>query len=170
MKPKTGDYNPYYDRYISLLGDDDIIEVLEKQVKTTENFLKTFTEKQGNYSYADGKWTMKEVLGHVIDTERIMAFRALAFARNEKQSLPGFEQDDYVAESNFNKRTVVDMINEFRTLRESNINLFKSFNSEMLSRSGTASGSEVTVLALIYIIAGHEKHHMKILKEKYANN
>jgi len=170
MRPKPGDYNPYYDRYISLLGDDDIIVVLKEQIKTSENFLKTFTEEQGNYAYANGKWTVKEVLGHIIDTERIMAFRALAFARNEKQSLPGFEQDDYVAESNFNKRSIVDMINEFRTVRESNINLFKSFDSEMLSRRGTASGSEVTVLALIYIIAGHEKHHIKILKEKYANN
>jgi uncharacterized damage-inducible protein DinB len=170
MRPKTGDYNPYYDRYISLIANDDIVGVLEEQRKTSEKFLKTFTEKQGNYSYADGKWTMKEVLGHVIDTERIMAFRALAFARNEKQSLPGFEQDDYVAESNFNKRSLVDLINEFRTLRESNINLFKGFDAEILNRRGTASGSEVTVLALIYIIAGHENHHMKILKEKYVNN
>ncbi len=170
MRPKTGDYNPYYDRYISLIENDDIISFLEEQRNNSENFLKTFTEKQGNYSYAVGKWTMKEVLGHVIDTERIMAFRALAFARNEKQSLPGFEQDDYVAESNFNKRSLVDLINEFITLRESNICLFKSFSDDMLSRRGTASGSEVTVLALIYIIAGHENHHIKILKEKYLNN
>ena len=113
---------------------------------------------------------MKEVLGHVIDTEKIMAYRALSFARGEKQSLPGFEQDDYVAESNFNKRSLVDLINEFITIRESNIILFKSFNEEILIRRGTASESEVTVLALIYIIAGHEKHHMKFLKEKYVKN
>jgi hypothetical protein len=111
---------------------------------------------------------MKEVLGHVIDTERIMAYRALAFARNEEQSLPGFEQDDYVAESNFNKRSLIDMISEFRTVRESNIILFKSFDDEILKRRGTASESEITVLALIFIIAGHEKHHMKILREKYG--
>jgi hypothetical protein len=170
MKPKPGDYNPYYNGYISLIGDGDIIEVLEEQRKTSEKFLNTFTENQGNYSYADGKWTVKEVLGHVIDTERIMAYRALAFARNERQSLPGFEQDDYVAESNFNKRSLVDLINEFKTLRESNIILFKSFNEEILIRRGTASESEVTVLALIYIIAGHEKHHMKFLKERYVKN
>ncbi len=168
MRPRTGDNNPYYDRYISLIGDDDIIEVLEEQRKTSEKFLKTFTEKQGNYSYADGKWTVKEVLGHVIDTEKIMAYRALAFARGEKQSLPGFEQDDYVAESNFNNRSLDDLINEFLTARESNIILFKSFDEEILNRRGIASESEVTVLALIYIIAGHEKHHMKILREKYG--
>jgi len=168
MRPRTGDDNPYYDRYITLIGDDDIIEVLEEQIKTSEKFLKTFTEKQGNYSYADGKWTVKEVLGHVIDTEKIMAFRALAIARGEKQSLPGFEQDEYVAESNFNNRSLVDMINDFLTARESNIILIKSFDEEILNRRGIASESEVTVLALIYIIAGHEKHHMKILKEKYG--
>jgi hypothetical protein len=97
-----------------------------------------------------------------------MAYRALAFARGEKQSLPGFEQDDYVAESNFNKRSLIDMISEFRTVRESNIILFKSFDEEILNRRGIASESEVTVLALIYIIAGHEKHHMKILNERYS--
>lgn len=170
MKPKPEDYDAIYSGYISLIGDDDIIEVLKEQRKTSEKFLKTFTEKQGNYSYADGKWTVKEVLGHVIDTEKIMAYRALSFARGEKQSLPGFEQDDYVAESNFNKRSLVDLINEFITIRESNIILFKSFNEEILIRRGTASESEVTVLALIYIIAGHEKHHMKFLKEKYVKN
>ncbi|MCH8033999.1 MAG: DinB family protein [Bacteroidetes bacterium] len=170
MKPKPEDYDAIYSGYISLIGDDDIIKVLEEQRKTSEKFLKTFTEEQGNYYYADGKWTVKEVLGHVIDTERIMAYRALAFARGEKQSLPGFEQDDYVAESNFNKRSLADLINEFITIRESNIILFRSFNEEILIRRGTASESEVTVLALIYIIAGHEKHHMKFLKERYVKN
>ena len=167
MKPKLGDYNIYYHRYISMIEDDDIIVVLEEQSKTSEKFLKTFTEKQGNYSYEVGKWTVKEVLGHLIDNERIMAYRALAFARGEKQSLPGYEQEDYVAESNFNKRSLDDLINEFLTVRESNIILFKSFDEEILNRRGTASESEVTVLALIYIIAGHEKHHMKFLREKY---
>ena len=168
MKPKPEDYDAIYRGYISLIGDDDIIEVLEEQRKTFEKFLKTFTEKQENFSYADGKWTVKEVLGHVIDTEKIMAYRALAFARGEKQSLPGFEQDDYVAESNFNNRSLDDLINEFLTARESNIILFKSFDEEIFSRRGIASESEVTVQALIYIIAGHEKHHMKILRERYA--
>jgi len=168
MKPKLEDYDAIYGGYISLIGDDDIIEVLEEQRKTSEKFLKTFTEKQGNYSYADGKWTVKEALGHVIDTEKIMAYRALAIARGEKQSLPGFEQDDYVAESNFNNRSLDDLINEFLTARDSNIILFKSFDEEILNRRGVASESEVTVLALIYIIAGHEKHHMNILRERYT--
>ncbi len=168
MKPKPEDYDAIYGGYISLIGDDDIIEVLEEQRKTSKKFLKSFTEKQGYYSYADGKWTVKEVLGHVIDTEKIMAYRALAIARGEKQSLPGFEQDEYVAESNFNNRSLDDLINEFLTARESNLILFKSFDEEIFIRRGIASESEVTVLALIYINAGHEKHHMKILSEKYG--
>ncbi|MCH7517105.1 MAG: DinB family protein, partial [Bacteroidetes bacterium] len=131
-------------------------------------FLRTFTEKQGNYSYANGKWTVKEVLGHVVDTERIMTYRALAFARGEKQSLPEFEQDDYVAESNFKRRSLDDLINEYNTVRTSNIILFKSFDEKILNRRGMVSKSEITVLALIYIIAGHEKHHMKFLRDRYT--
>jgi DinB superfamily len=168
MRPKPGDYNLYYDRYISLIEEDDIINVIEKQKKSSETFLKSFTEENGIFAYAEGKWTVKEVLGHLIDTERIMAYRALAFARGEKQSLPGFEQDDYVAESNFNKRSLDHLIIEFITVRESNIILFQSFDEKILIKRGTASGSEITVLALIYIIAGHEKHHMKFLRERYT--
>jgi DinB superfamily len=167
MKPKPGDYNPYYNTYISLIEDDDIIRVLEDQVKSSETFLNSFTEEMGNYSYEKGKWTVKEVLGHMIDTERVMAYRALAFARNEKQALPGFEQDDYIAESNFNKRSLDNLINEFKIVRKSNIILFRSFDEEILNRRGTASDSEIAVLALIFIIAGHEKHHIKILRERY---
>ena len=167
MRPKPGDYNPYYDRYISLIEGDDIIEVLKDQIKLSEVFLRNLTEEYGNYSYEEGKWTVNEVLGHVIDTERIMAYRALAFARNEEQPLPGFEQDDYVIESNFNERKLDNLVNEFIAVRESNIILFKSFDKDILKRKGTASDNEISVIALIYIIAGHEKHHLRILKERY---
>lgn len=167
MRPKPGDYNPYYDRYINLIEGDDINEVLKNQIKLSEVFLKTLTEEHGNYSYEDGKWTVREVIGHLIDTERIMAYRALVFARNEKQPLPGFEQDDYVAESNFNERTLDDLVNEFIAVRNSNIILFKSFDKNILVRKGIASDNEISVIALIYIIAGHEKHHLRILKERY---
>jgi len=170
MKPNPGDYAPYYERYISLLPDDDIISILEVQKKTSEEFLKTLSEEQGNISYAEGKWTIKEVIGHIIDVERVMAYRALSFSRNEEQSLPGFEQDDYITNSNYSQRSVEDLINEFKAVRNANLIMFKSFSDEMLNRSGIASYNKVTVLALIYIIAGHEKHHIKILKEKYLQN
>jgi len=167
VKPNHGDYAPYYERYISLLPDDDILSILEVQKKTSEEFLKTLSEEQGNISYTEGKWTIKEVVGHIIDTERVMAYRALCFSRGEKQSQPGFEQEDYIANGNYNNRTMDDLINEFIAVRNANLIMFKSFSEEMLKQSGIASDNKVTVLALIYIIAGHEKHHIKIIKEKY---
>jgi len=121
----------------------------------------------GNYSYEDGKWTVKEVIGHLIDTERVMAYRAMCIARGEKKPLPGFEQDDYVKFGNFNKRELSDLIYEFRLLRESNLLLAKGFDEECLQKRGVASNHEITVLALLYIIAGHENHHMRILQERY---
>ena len=167
MKPKDGDYAPYYNSYIDFYEDENILQVLEDQVKSSELFFKNVTEEQENYSYAKDKWTVKEVLGHMIDVERIMAFRALSFARGEKQSLPGFEQDNYVAEADFSNRTLSDLFDEFRAVRKSNIILFKSFDEKVLNRRGNANGVDVTVLALVYIVAGHEKHHIQILKERY---
>lgn len=124
----------------------------------------------GNYSYEEGKWTVKEVVGHLIDTERVMAYRAVCIARGEKQPLPGFDQDAYVKSGNFNKRELFDLIYEFRLLRESNMLLAKGFDEKALQRRGVASKNEVTVLALLYIIAGHEKHHMNILQERYKKS
>lgn len=170
MRPKVGDYNSYYDRYIRLIEDENIVMILKEQMKSSITFLNSFSEKDGNYAYAEGKWTVKELLGHVIDTERIMTYRALSFARNEKQSQPGFEQNDYVSYGNFNKRTLHDLIEEFKLVREANCILFSSFDEEALNRKGTASEFEISVLALIYIIAGHEKHHMNILKERYRRS
>ena len=167
MKPRTGDYAQYYDRYINLLPDEDILKILEDQMNSSEKFLKSISEDKGSYSYAEGKWTVKEVIGHVIDVERVMAYRALSFSRGEKQSLPGFEQDDYIANGNYNERNIDDLANEFKAVRNANLFMFKNYSEEMLKQSGIASDNNVTVLALIYIIAGHEKHHMTILKERY---
>ncbi len=167
MKPKPGDYAPYYEIYIRLV-EADVVTTLEEQIISTIELFNSIPEDKGSYAYEEGKWTIKEVLGHMIDTERIMAYRALAFARGEKQPIPGFEQDDYVNNANFNQRTLKDLINEFKAVRESNIILFRSFTEEMLNRKGTASGNEITVLALLFIIAGHEKHHINILREKYG--
>jgi hypothetical protein len=167
MRPEHGDYAEYYYRYIILVEGEDIVKVLENQLQSFENFYSSITEEQGNFGYADGKWTIKEVIGHVIDTERIMAYRALAIAREEKQSLPGFEQDDYVAIGNFTERNLEELINEYKTLRVSNIAMFKSFSDEEFNRKGTASENKVSVIALAFIIAGHELHHLNILKERY---
>jgi len=167
MRPDQSDYAPYYANYIKLVEGEDILKILNDQSKITQDVLNSFSEHKGNYRYTDGKWTVKEVVGHLLDTERVFAYRALCIARGEKKSLPGIEQDDYVKEGNFNRRELFELNYEFRLLRESNLLLFRSFTSEMLLKRGFASEASVTVLAILFIIAGHEKHHIKVLREKY---
>jgi len=167
MRPEPGDYAPYYENYIKLVEDGDILKILNDQSKRTQDVLNSFSEHRGNFRYADGKWTVKEVVGHLLDTERVFAYRALCIARAEKKSLPGFDQDDYVKEGNFNRRELFELNYEFRLLRESNLLLFRSFTTEMLIKRGFANETSVTVLAILFMIAGHEKHHMKVLREKY---
>jgi len=167
MRPNPGDYSPYYESYIKLVEGEDILKILNDQGKKTQDMLNSFSEHRGNYRYTDGKWTVKEVVGHLLDTERVFAYRALCIARGEKKSLPGFDQDDYVKEGNFNKRELFDLNYEFRLLRESNLLLFRTFTPEMLKLKGFANESYVSVLAILFMIAGHEKHHMNVLREKY---
>jgi hypothetical protein len=167
MKPNSEDYAPYYENYVRLIEGDDILKILNEQNKRTQDVLNSFSEHKGNYRYADGKWTVKEVVGHLLDTERVFAYRALCIARGEKKSLPGFDQDDYVKGGNFNRRELFDLNYEYRLLRESNLLLFRSFTPEMLKHKGFANESSITVLAILFIIAGHEKHHMNVLREKY---
>ena len=166
-RPKDNEYAPFYADYLMNLKDENIIEFQKNQLGEIKLIFNSIDEDKGNYTYAEGKWTVKEVLGHLVDTERILAYRTLSFARGEKQTLPGFEQDDYVEEGFFNNRTVKDLLNEFIALREANILMFKSFSDEVLMRRGNANNNEFTVNALQYIIPGHVKHHLKILKEKY---
>ena len=170
MRPNKNDYAPYYEGYINLVKGDDIHKILAAQSVETQEVLNSFSETLGNYIYAEGKWTVKEVVGHLIDTERVMAYRAMCIARGEKQSLPGFDQDVYVKTGNFYKRELFDLNYEFRLLRELNLLLSKGFDDEILQRRGVANKNEVTVLALLYIIAGHEKHHMNILQERYKKS
>lgn len=166
-RPKQEEYIPYFETYISKIEGDDIIKVLESQLTEAVILFKSIPNDKGNYCYADGKWSIKELIGHIIDSERVFAYRAMCFARGEKISLPGFEQDDYVKGGNFNKRSLSDLTNEFRLLRESNLVLFKSFGEDELSHMGSANQSKVTVLAILFIIAGHTQHHINVLKEKY---
>lgn len=167
MRPADNDFAPYYKGYIEKIKGDDILNILLIQTKECQNILNSFPENKGNYSYAEGKWTVKQVIGHMMDTERVFTYRALCIARAEKQPLPGFEQNDYVNKGNFNSRNLFDLVYELRLLRESNLLLFRSFDDEMLKRRGTASGYEVTVNALLFMIAGHMQHHLDILKERY---
>ena len=167
MRPNPGDYSDYYNGYVNLVEGDDIIKILYEQNKKAQDILNSFSEHKGNYRYADGKWTVKEVIGHLIDTERVFAYRSLCIARGEKKSLPGFDQNDYVTEGNFNRREIFELNYEFKLLRESNLLLFKSFTPDMLMRKGFANAASISVLATLFIIAGHELHHIKVLQEKY---
>jgi len=165
--PKENEYTPFYADYFKNLKDEEIIEFQKNQLKKIKQLFDSINEKKENYTYAEGKWTVKEVLGHLVDTERILAYRALSFARGEKQILPGFEHDDYVKEGFFKNRTIKDLLNEFIALREANILMFKSFSDEVLMRRGNANNHEFTVNVFQYIIPGHVEHHLKILMEKY---
>ncbi len=170
MRPNKTDYAPYYEGYINLVEGDDINKILALQSIETQAVLNSFPKAMGDFSYQPGKWTVKEVVGHLIDTERVMAYRAMCIARDEKQSLPGFDQDEYVKSGNFSNRGLFDLVYEFRLLRESNILLARGFDAEFLNKRGIANNNEVTVLGLLYIIAGHEKHHMNILLERYKKS
>ncbi len=167
MRPAVNDYAPYYKNYIDKIPGNDILKFLLDQTKDCMNTLNSFPEYKGDFRYAEGKWTVKQVIGHITDTERVFSYRALCIARGEKKHLPGFEQDDYVKAGKFESRNLFDLIYELRLLRESNLLLFKSFDEEMLMQRGTASGYEVTVNALLFMIAGHMQHHLDILKERY---
>ena len=166
-RPSKEEYAPYYEGYIKLVEGDDPLKIMEIQGVKTYELLSGLTEEQGNIRYADGKWSIKEVIGHVMDTERVMAYRALCFARGEKQKLPGFEQDDYAAAANFGRRRLHEIAAEFRLVRNSNLAMFKSFDEETVNNIGNANGKDTSVLAFMYIIAGHEIHHVNIIKEKY---
>ena len=167
MRPVKNEYVPYYQVYIDLVKGDEIIPILEAQVEEFLSLMKTIPEERKTFSYAEGKWTIAELLGHIIDTERIMTFRAFWFARNDPNPLPGFEQDDFVKIAGFNDRSLVSLVEEWVQLRKSNNTLFKSFDKEVLHRRGVANHNEVSVLALLYIIAGHLIHHLEVLKNKY---
>jgi hypothetical protein len=170
IRPEINEYDPYYQTYIKYVSEGNIEDVLFDQQKASIEFFKSFSEEQSHFSYAPQKWSIKEVIGHITDTERIMAFRLLAIARGETVSLPGFDENSYVANASFNQQRYQDLIEGFQLVRQSSISLIKSLEPEVLTRVGVANHSNVSVRALAYIIAGHELHHRSILKERYAES
>jgi uncharacterized damage-inducible protein DinB len=166
-RPQADEYASFYEKYVSLIASDDILTVLEMQRVQMAQLLAARSEREGNFRYAPGKWSVKEVVGHMSDTERIFAYRALRIARGDATPLPGFEQDGYVANGGFGERTLADVAEEFASVRVATLTLALGFSEEAWKRRGTASENSVTVRALAYLIAGHEMHHRKILEEKY---
>jgi uncharacterized damage-inducible protein DinB len=167
VRPTTTEYAPYYGRYVSLVPEGDIVQILSSQLEETLSLLGNIPESQAGYRYAPDKWSIKEVIGHIVDSERIFAYRVLRFARNDDAPIEGFDQDKFAQNSAFDERSLADIVEEFDHVRRSNLLLFRSLNDEALGRQGIASEVEVSVRALIYIIAGHERHHMEILKTRY---
>ena len=167
-KPAEGEYAPYTITYIGLLPDDGLVlEHLRENLRSTTDFILSLPEDKHTYRYAQGKWTIKEILVHIIDDERIYAYRALRFARNDKTELAGFEQDDYAIYSGANARNIKDILVEFATVRNSTIAFFNGLENEALTRSGVADGNIMSVRAAAYHIAGHELRHLNIIRERY---
>jgi hypothetical protein len=166
-RPAAGDCAPYAEKYVSLVAGTDILDALRTQLKQTMTLFSGRSERDGNFRYAPDKWTVKEVLGHVGDAERIFAYRALRIARGDQTPLAGFEQNDYVRGARFGDRKLADLVDEYADVRHASLSLFSSLDEEAWLRRGVASNSPVTVRALAFIIAGHELHHRNILNERY---
>jgi hypothetical protein len=168
MIPKN-EYAPYFEHYIQLgaVNKRSILESLQHSQKEFDALLRNLPEEKHSFSYAIGKWTLKELIQHCIDTERVFSYRAMCFARNDNTALPGFDQDVFVAYGNANQLNYFDLLDEMATLRKSTFQLYQSFSEEALLRIGIASENKISVRALGYLFSGHQMHHMHIVKERY---
>ncbi len=162
------EYGQFYANYLAQVSDEyNLVEELEISVHRLVKFVREIPMDKFDYRYAEGKWTIKDILLHLIDAERIFAYRALRFARNDKTELPGFEENSYVDEANANKRSIQDLLTELLVVRQASLSLFKSFSEEQLLRKGIASNNPISVRALGFIIIGHQNHHQKVFEERY---
>jgi hypothetical protein len=166
-RPDPSEYGAYYGRYISLVPDGPIVDRLREQIAETLGLLRALPESRGDHRYAPGKWSIKEMIGHLADSERVFAYRALRIGRGDETPLPGFEQDGYVRNGGFGARTLRHVADDLEAVRRSTVLLFEGLDETAMIRRGTASGFPVSVRALAHILAGHELHHRSILKERY---
>lgn len=167
MRPEANEHAEYYGGYINLVPEGDIVATLEAQGAAFAAFLRGIPAAKGDHQYAPDKWSVKEVLGHMIDGERIFAYRALRFARGDQNPLPGFEQNDYVKSAQHGRAKLADLIEEFELLRRANVLMLRHLDEAAWTRRGTASGYEISVRALAFVLAGHVAHHWGVLKERY---
>ncbi|MCZ6598438.1 MAG: DinB family protein [Planctomycetota bacterium] len=166
-RPARDEYHEFYDEYVSLVPDGDVVAILKDQRDEVLALLDGLPAEKHDHRYAPGKWSIKQVLGHLIDTERIFAFRALHIARGDAQPLPGMDQDEWMATADFGRRPLASLLDEYGHLRSASIGLFEGFDEEVLGRVGTANDVRFTVRTFPYIMAGHERHHVEVLKERY---
>ncbi len=167
QRPDPSEYDSYYALYVDQAPEGNILELMESEVVKAGDFLRGLPADAGNHRYQPDKWSVKQVIGHVIDVERTFAYRAFCFARCDKTELHSFDQNDYMEYCNANDRSIADLATELEAIRRSHIALFKSFDGTMIARKGIASGFEFSVRSLPFIIVGHEIHHRKVIKERY---
>jgi hypothetical protein len=167
-RPSQAEFASFYAGYVSLVPEADIMSVLEGQADVVRLQTRAFIPKREELRYAPGKWSVREVLGHMTDAERVFGFRAFCFSSGDENALPGFEQDDYVARAKFDRCRLADLVQEFGQLREANLTVLRRLDDDAWRRMGTASGKPVSVRALAYIMAGHVRHHLHVLSTRYA--
>lgn len=167
QRPEKNEYNEYYDRYVSLVDETEMPSTFEAQLKDMSELFNSISEEKSIFAYAEGKWTIKETVGHLIDGERMFGYRALRISRGDETPIEGFEQDGYVENAPFNNYRFSDLVEEFELVRKSSILFFRHLKETDWTRIGTASGSPVSVRALAFIMVGHVSHHAKILRERY---
>jgi uncharacterized damage-inducible protein DinB len=174
MKPsqlQSSEFASYYGNYIAQVTNEyTLIEELEISLHRFIKFVQDIPMDKFDYRYDDGKWTIKDIIQHIIDAERIFSYRALRFARNDSTELPGFEENEYVVEANGNQRSIMELLTELSAIRHATLLLFKSFNEEQLVRIGIASNNPMSVRALGFVIIGHQNHHQKIFEERYLQS
>jgi hypothetical protein len=166
-RPEAVEYAEYYGRYVARVPDGSILSMLEEQIAGTLALLSPLDERRAAHRYAPGKWSIKQVVGHLADTERVLALRALAFARGETARLFGFEQDDWVAAADFDSRPLASLLEELSSVRHASLTLFRGFSGAQWDRRGIANEVEFTVRSIPWILAGHELHHVTVLRERY---
>ena len=168
MRPEPTDYAPSYANYVSLVTEDDPLSAIETQSSETQRLIASIDERKALYRYAEGKWSVKEVFGHLTDSERVFGYRALCIARGDQSSLPGFDEQEYMRNANFDDWKIGDIAESYALTRRANIVMFRNLREEDWSRRGTANDTPVTVRAIAFIIAGHERHHLRVLRERYG--
>ncbi len=166
-RPDAGEYPPYYHTYIGKVNTDDLISALEEGKGNFLSFMALVPADKLEYRYQEGKWTIKELIIHLMDAERIFTYRALRFSRGDSTSLAGFNEDEYVPNSGADERSLQNLLQEYAALRQSTIEFFKNLSPEMMLRTGIANGQEISVRSLGYIIPGHEIHHLAVIRERY---
>ena len=166
-RPQAGEYGSFYQRYIDLASEEDVVAALDAQSQETAALLGGLSEEQASQRYAPDKWSIKQLVGHVADSERIFAYRALSIARGETKPLPGFDQEPYVANSGADDRSISDLAGELAAVRRANLMMLRALPEEAWRRIGTASDNPISVRAIAFIILGHERHHVRILRERY---